>query len=216
MALPSYQPPDSIWRGTNDDPDPLKPVADGIVNGVSSATRGIGNLFSGGNNNKSMANQNPYGNPYQASMPDSSGQDDPITSIVKGVYNTLSGNNSNGVNYNAPQYNTPTYSGTDAVPTAIGANAYTQQQARDQANWQAGQQLNYNDALNAQRQRDYQQFSGTNNAIANAKQQRDLVQNSANTLNNIYGNSMSQMNAAAANTQNSLGNLANTAASMFR
>jgi hypothetical protein len=158
--------------------------------------------------------QGSQGRPDQASWMNNSGQqpsDDLLKSLGSAVYGFFNKSSADA----SPNPNI-SYNGMSQFGDSQGINGYTRQQARDQSQWQQGQQLAYNNALNKQQQLAYQQYGQTNNAIANANQQRQIVQNSANTLNNIYGNSMGQINAAAANTQNSLNSLANTAASLFR
>jgi hypothetical protein len=131
-------------------------------------------------------------------------------------YQNDEGDNQMAMNQGVPAYNPVQYSGTDQTGQMVGLNAYTQNQAQNQAGWQQGQQLQYNAALNNQAQLANQQFAQAANAAANANQQRQLVGAAASALNGIYANSMGQMNQAAQQTQQTLGGLAQSASGMFR
>jgi hypothetical protein len=140
-------------------------------------------------------------------------------SAIKAAYsinNDNDGGNEDMMNQMVPAYNPVAYNGLSQAPDAMATGAYVQQQAQNQAGWQQGQQLAYNNALNNQAQLANQQFAQTANAAANANQQRALVGAAASALNGIYQNSMAQMNGAAQTTQNTLQSLANTASGMFR
>jgi hypothetical protein len=141
--------------------------------------------------------------------------------VVGGLVDQFSKNQNNQgdnqmMNQGVPAYNPVTYSGGDQTGQMMGLGAYTQGMAQNQAGWQQGQQLQYNSALNNQAQLANQQFGQAANAAANANQQRQLVGAAAQALNGIYANSMNQMNQAAAQTQSTLGGLAQNASGMFR
>lgn len=141
--------------------------------------------------------------------------------VKKAAIQAVMSNNNNGdndmaMNQMVPAYNPAQYSGMDQFGNMVGTNAYTQGAAQNQAVWQQGQQLGYNNALNNQAQLASQQFAQTANAAANASQQRALVGAAASALNGIYQNSMGQMNTAAQQTQQTLQGLAQSATGMMR
>jgi hypothetical protein len=190
---------------------PIGAVAGGITGAVGGSIAGAFMPTPDGNNSNSNQSNNRMGIDIQRYNSDQSykaGIDDLASqSQSKISQNGASNNNA---------YNPVNYSGGDQAIQMAGLGAYTQNRTQDQAGWQQGQQLAYNDALNRQNQLATQQYGQTANAAANANQQRALVGATAQTLNNVYGNSMQQMNQAAANSQNTFASLANTAAGMFR
>jgi|AntDeeMinimDraft_6_1070357.scaffolds.fasta_scaffold19023_2 hypothetical protein len=103
----------------------------------------------------------------------------------------------------------------------------TQQSAQatmDNSRLRSGQQLDEESARRlkergviGQQDLDQMRRAGyVSNAAQNAGSSRDIMRNQAQTLNNMYASAGDRLNSASRDAQNSLGNIAQTAASMFR
>jgi hypothetical protein len=116
-----------------------------------------------------------------------------------------------------PQQDPNQFNIQQATGTANRSMDISQQRGNSQADLEMQRRLAQNQALQNQNLDFSRQFAvQTANPAANAKTARDIAQNTAATLNNMYAQSAGNLMNAASNTQNALNSAAANVTGLFR